>query len=65
MRRSSDAQKLRSATRAMLDAVRSAGAKIGVKTMALDVWSFNEDARAFFRSYGLTPFNERLWNLEA
>jgi hypothetical protein len=28
----------------------------------LDVWTFNEDARTFFRSNGFNPYNERLWN---
>jgi hypothetical protein len=28
----------------------------------LDVWTFNEDARAFFRSNGFNPYNERLCN---
>jgi ribosomal protein S18 acetylase RimI-like enzyme len=49
--------------RALLDAVRSSAERLGVTTLALDVWSFNEDARSFFRSYGLTVFNERLWNV--
>jgi ribosomal protein S18 acetylase RimI-like enzyme len=51
--------------RALLDAVRSSGDSAGITTLALDVWSFNEDARSFFRNYGLTVFNERLWNVAA
>jgi ribosomal protein S18 acetylase RimI-like enzyme len=47
--------------RALLDAVRGAGAARGIETLALDVWTFNEPARDFFRRYGLTPYNERLW----
>ena len=48
--------------RALLDATRDAGAALGVATLALDAWSFNERARDFFRSYGLKPYNERLWS---
>ena len=48
--------------RALLDAARDAGAALGIATLALDAWSFNERARDFFRSYGLKPYNERLWS---
>jgi ribosomal protein S18 acetylase RimI-like enzyme len=48
--------------RALLDAVRAVGAEQGIARLALDVWSFNEEARAFFCGYGLTSYNERLWN---
>ena len=27
----------------------------------LDVWSFNEQAKGFFRRQGFTVFNERMW----
>jgi GNAT superfamily N-acetyltransferase len=47
--------------RALVEAVRQIGAQQGISTLALDVWSFNEPARYFFRRCGLTPFNERLW----
>ena len=29
--------------------------------LGLDTWAFNSAARDFFRSYGLEPYNERLW----
>jgi ribosomal protein S18 acetylase RimI-like enzyme len=48
--------------RALLDAVRAVGAEQGIARLALDVWTFNEEALAFFRGYGLTSYNERLWN---
>ena len=48
--------------RALLEAVRAAAGEQGISLMAADVWSFNEDARAFFRRCRLTPFIERLWN---
>jgi GNAT superfamily N-acetyltransferase len=47
---------------ALLKAVRSAGKELGVDLLTADVWSFNEDARAFFRRHGLTPYVERLWS---
>jgi ribosomal protein S18 acetylase RimI-like enzyme len=48
--------------RALLDAVKQHGEAIGISTLALDTWSFNEQALTFFRSYGLTPYIVRLWN---
>jgi ribosomal protein S18 acetylase RimI-like enzyme len=48
--------------RSLLDAVRKIGAELGITALALDVWSFNEGARSFFRRYGLTAYNERMWN---
>jgi ribosomal protein S18 acetylase RimI-like enzyme len=50
---------------ALLQAVRSAGQELGVGLVALDVWSFNEPARRFFRRHGFTTYNERLWNRSA
>ena len=47
--------------RALAEAVRRRGAQQGIRTLALDVWSFNEPARRFFFRCGLTPYNERLW----
>jgi GNAT superfamily N-acetyltransferase len=47
--------------RALVEAVRQIGARQGISTLALDVWSFNEPARYFLRRCGLTPYNERLW----
>jgi ribosomal protein S18 acetylase RimI-like enzyme len=49
--------------RALLDAVRKAGVDLGISRLAVDVWTFNEGARAFFRSYGLQSYNERLWDV--
>lgn len=47
---------------ALLEAVRSAGQEAGIDLLTADVWSFNEDARAFFRRHGFTLYIERLWN---
>jgi ribosomal protein S18 acetylase RimI-like enzyme len=48
---------------ALIDAVRSAARERRIDLVTLDVWTFNEEARAFFRRHGFTPFSERLWNL--
>jgi ribosomal protein S18 acetylase RimI-like enzyme len=47
---------------ALLEAVRAAGKPLGIALLTLDVWTFNESARAFFRCHGFAPYNERLWN---
>ena len=46
---------------ALLNAVRAAGLDKGITLLTLDVWSFNEAARAFFRRQGFDPYVERLW----
>jgi ribosomal protein S18 acetylase RimI-like enzyme len=48
---------------ALVGAVRAAASDIGISVMALDVWTFNDEARAFFRRHGFATFNERLWSL--
>jgi ribosomal protein S18 acetylase RimI-like enzyme len=50
---------------ALIGAVREAAAETGIKLIALDVWTFNEEARAFFRRHGFAAYNERLWSLRA
>src|SRR5215813_9785552 len=52
----------RSVGGALLSAVRAAGRELGIELVALDVWSFNEAAQAFFRRHGFAPYNERLWS---
>lgn len=47
---------------ALLDAVRGAAAVLKIDLITLDVWSFNNKARSFFRRNGFTIYNERLWN---
>jgi ribosomal protein S18 acetylase RimI-like enzyme len=46
---------------ALLGAVRASGLELGIALLTLDVWSFNEDARAFFERNGFSPYIERLW----
>src|SRR5215470_9669064 len=48
--------------RALMAAVRSAASERGITVLALDVWTFNEEARSFFRRHGFISYNERLWN---
>jgi ribosomal protein S18 acetylase RimI-like enzyme len=48
--------------RALMDAVHSAASQREISLLTLDVWTFNEEARLFFRRQGFTPYNERLWN---
>jgi ribosomal protein S18 acetylase RimI-like enzyme len=47
---------------ALLTAIRAMGRDLGITLLALDVWSFNEAARRFFRQHGFEPYNERLWS---
>jgi ribosomal protein S18 acetylase RimI-like enzyme len=47
---------------ALIEAVRVAGGELGISLLTLDVWMFNEGARAFFRRQGFTSYNERLWS---
>jgi ribosomal protein S18 acetylase RimI-like enzyme len=47
---------------ALIEAVRAAGKEAGINLLALDVWSFNDAARAFFEGHGFRRYNERMWN---
>jgi ribosomal protein S18 acetylase RimI-like enzyme len=47
---------------ALLEAMRAAAAELKIELITLDVWSFNNRARSFFRRNGFTIYNERLWN---
>jgi ribosomal protein S18 acetylase RimI-like enzyme len=47
---------------ALIDALRAAADERGIDLLALDVWSFNDEARAFFTRSGFTSYNERLWS---
>ena len=57
-----EALRRRGVGRALLDAVSARGRELGIERVALDTWTFNEGALAFFKAYGLTPYNVRLWN---
>lgn len=47
---------------ALIETVRAAGAEAGIAHIALDMWSFNDAARAFFERQGFRRYNERMWN---
>ena len=47
--------------RALLEAVQKAASSRGIHTISLDVWTFNDAARAFFSRSGFTARSERLW----
>jgi ribosomal protein S18 acetylase RimI-like enzyme len=55
------AARQRGVGRALMDAVKARGKAEGITLLALDAWAFNEPALAFFRRYGLVPYNIRLW----
>lgn len=46
---------------ALVEAVRESATGRGIALLALDVWSFNDGARAFFRRQGFATYNERMW----
>jgi len=46
---------------ALLSAVRQAADDRGISQVALDVWTFNQRAEAFFRRHGFEAYNQRLW----
>jgi len=50
---------------ALLEAVRASGLDLGIALLALDVWSFNDGARAFFHRHGFDRYVERLWRRES
>jgi GNAT superfamily N-acetyltransferase len=47
---------------ALIGAVRGAAAEAGVTLLALDVWLFNDEARAFFGRHGFAACHERMWS---
>ena len=47
--------------RALLEAVQAEASKRDIHMISLDVWTFNDGARAFFSRSGFTAHSERLW----
>jgi ribosomal protein S18 acetylase RimI-like enzyme len=45
----------------LIDAVKDLATEKGITRLALDVWSFNTNAQAFFARQGFTNFNQRMW----
>lgn len=46
---------------ALLDAAKSYARNLGIPTLALSVWAFNQRAIHFFESQGFTMYNHRMW----
>jgi ribosomal protein S18 acetylase RimI-like enzyme len=46
---------------ALLEAVQTAASNRDIRMISLDVWTFNDGARAFFSRSGFTAHSERLW----
>ncbi len=45
----------------LMDAVKALAQEKGISKIALDVWSFNAKAKAFFKKQGFENYNERMW----
>jgi ribosomal protein S18 acetylase RimI-like enzyme len=56
------AHRRRGAGAALVGALRLEADSRGIELLALDVWTFNEDAQAFFRRQGFMPYTERMWH---
>lgn len=46
---------------ALIQATVNLAKEQGISTMALDVWSLNTKARAFFAAQGFATYNENMW----
>lgn len=46
---------------ALIDAAKSHARALGIKTLALSVWAFNQPAIDFFAQQGFEAYNHRLW----
>ena len=46
---------------ALIQVVIRVAKEQGISTIALDVWSVNTQARAFFAAQGFTVYNENMW----
>ena len=45
----------------LMEAVKDLAKEKGISTIALDVWSFNSQARSFYQKQGFVNYNERMW----
>lgn len=48
--------------KALMNRLHEVGDAAGVNRISADVWSFNDNARKFFKTSGLSAYIERLWN---
>lgn len=46
---------------ALVGSLRAAARELGAASLTLDIWMFNDDARAFFRRHGFSLYFERLY----
>jgi ribosomal protein S18 acetylase RimI-like enzyme len=56
------AHRRKGAAAAMLAALRLDADSRGIAQICMDVWTFNEEARAFFARQGFMPYSERMWH---
>jgi ribosomal protein S18 acetylase RimI-like enzyme len=56
------AQRRKGLGTALITALRAAGKARGVDMLAVDVWRFNDEARAFYRRHGFETYNETMWS---
>ena len=45
----------------LMEAVKDLAREKGIGTIALDVWSFNTQAKTFYQKQGFVNYNERMW----
>jgi GNAT superfamily N-acetyltransferase len=45
----------------LMEAVKDLAREKGIFTIALDVWTFNTQAKAFYQKQGFVNYNERMW----
>lgn len=45
----------------LLAEVRELAGTLGIQTIGVDCWAFNQRALSFFQSHGFTPNNIRMW----
>ena len=50
--------------RKLVETVYELAKQEGIDTIALETWSFNQDAQAFFRQVGFEPALIRMWHQE-
>jgi ribosomal protein S18 acetylase RimI-like enzyme len=56
------AQRRKGIGTALIAALGAAGKERGVDMLAVDVWRFNEEARAFYRRPGFETYSETMWS---
>ncbi len=56
------AQRRKGIGTALIAALRAAGKERSVDMLAVDVWRFNAEARAFYRRHGFESYNETMWS---